>query len=260
MKKLKQYKYERYAILCQLAYPSGYQPALDFSDFEQVEIFDRFKISCVRILWQDSRKEVVVVFRGSHNVYDWLLNLCCFKSKIEDHDREFYIHWGVKKLLEQPSFLTKESNQSSPLEQNVLQVLAPLIEQGRKITFIGHSTGGSMAVLCADKLNQQKNTIIKRVVTFGQPACGGSTFANAYSLQNKTYRICCDVDVVTMLPPIPYVFKHVGRQLWLHEGVIYENIKPHKRFIISVKDWLFRPITFHYMDKYIRSKGLFDKH
>ncbi|NVK24409.1 MAG: DUF2974 domain-containing protein [Gammaproteobacteria bacterium] len=259
MKKLKQYKYERYAILCQLAYPSGYQADVDFSEFEQVEIFDRFNTSCVRIVWQESRREVVV-FRGSHNIYDWLLNLCCFKSKVVDDNRKFYVHWGVRSLLKQPSSLSFQKSTTRSLQQNVQAVLKPLVEQGKKITFVGHSTGGSLAVLCADLLNQQTQIKIKRIVTFGQPACGGNSFYKAYSLHNKTYRICCDVDMVTLLPPLPYIYRHVGRQLWLHEGVIYENIKPLKRFLISLKDWLFRPITFHYMDKYIRSKELFDKH
>ncbi|MEL7442080.1 MAG: lipase, partial [Pseudomonadota bacterium] len=34
----------------------------------------------------------------------------------------------------------------------------------------------------------------------------------------------------------------------------------HKRFLMSLHSWLLRPITYHYMRKYIRNKSLFDEH
>lgn len=257
MKRLKRYAYEKYAILCQLAYMKDSELVADFGHFEQVEILDRFGKSCVRIVWQKQKKEVVVVFRGSHNVYDWLFNLCFFKKTYRDENRKLDIHWGMHNLLKQPSSSAGKS-EKLPLDKQIQNVLIPLMEEGKRVTFTGHSTGGSLAVLFADRFYQQPNVKVKRVVTFGQPSCGGRLFYRNYSLHHKTYRICCDVDIVTFLPPLPFIYRHVGKSLWLHEGVMFENISPSKRLWLSVKSWLLRPITYHYMQKYIRNKSLFD--
>lgn len=258
MKRLKRYAYEKYAILCQLAYPNGEHYRANFEDFEQIEVFDRFKKSCVRIVWQKHKKEVVVVFRGSHNVYDWLLNLCLLQTKITVSGATYATHWGMERLLNQPSF-TAQDQTKQPLSRRLMALLMPLAAEGRRITFVGHSTGGSLAVLFADRFSRLDNVKVKRVVTFGQPSCGGRSFYRQYQLHHKTYRICCDVDIVTFLPPLPYYYCHVGKSMWLHDGVMFENIRPSKRLWLSIKSWLLRPITYHYMHKYIRNKGLFDE-
>ena len=66
MKKLKRYQYERYAILCQLAYPDAdaqYQKILD--PFHERHLVDKYGRMSVRILWVENKKEVIIVFRGS---------------------------------------------------------------------------------------------------------------------------------------------------------------------------------------------------
>ncbi len=78
-----------------------------------------------------------------------------------------------------------------------------LVAEGKKVSFTGHSSGGSMAVIAAEILEQKYPGAIKRIVTFGQPATGYWNFKRRYSLKAKTYRICCDVDMVTFLPVFP---------------------------------------------------------
>lgn len=259
MKPLKKYTYERYAILCQMAYPDGSEYEIEQGDYHQIEILDRFKTSCVRIIWQDKKKEVVVVFRGSHNVYDWLLNCCMFFKKMKSPNGDYRLHWGMVKLLQQPAYYSEELNKHK-LSDALTNTLEPLMVEGKKVSFIGHSTGGAMAVIYAQQFAEHYKNRIKRVVTFGQPSCGAKSFFNRYALHKKTYRICCDVDMVTFLPPLPGMYHHVGKQLWLHEGKIYDDIKPSQRLVISLKSWLLRPLTYHYMNKYIRNKTLFDEH
>ncbi len=259
MKRLKRYKYEHYAILCQLAYCTEPAYQLNLSDYELVEITDYSNKPCVRVLWRANKREVVVVFRGSHTVRDWLFNLCCFQYKVIFPSTEYWVHWGIAKLLKQRCKQANNNNEQA-LDQTLINLLKPLVEQGKKITFIGHSTGGAMAVLFADQFERQFPKKTKRVVTFGQPSLGGKSFAKQYLLARKTYRICCDIDMVTFLPPLPIVYFHVGKMLWLHEDVIYENIPSWKRLLLSLKSWLLGPISNHFMHKYIRHKGLFDEH
>lgn len=259
MKKLKRYKYEHYAILCQLAYRSETIHRLDLSNYQQIELLDSGKKPCVRVVWQEHKKEVVVVFRGSHSVKDWLLNLCCYQQQVKHSDQAYRVHWGIIQLLEQKCRKVGQKDKTS-LKASLLQILEPLINEGKKVTFIGHSTGGAMAVLFADLFESQFAKKTKRVVTFGQPSLGGLSFEKQYKLAHKTYRICCDIDLVTFLPPLPFYYVHVGKMLWLHEDEIYENIPSWKRLLLSLKSWLLGPISNHFMHKYIRHKGLFDEH
>ena len=260
LKKLKRYKYEHYAILCQLAYQADIDDALDTSIYQQIELVDQQQKSCARIVWQSNKKEVIVVFRGSHSWRDWLLNFCFIQRPYKPDPRIPKVHWGMALQLQQKCRSKPSTGPLLPLHQCLTELLSPMVQQGKKISFIGHSTGGAMAVLYADQFERKHPKKTKRVVTFGQPSVGGRAFANQYSLGHKTYRICCDIDMVTFLPPLPYWYVHVGKMLWLHEDVIYEHIAPWRRLLLSLRTWLLGPIANHYMHKYIRHKGLFDEH
>lgn len=295
MKKLKRYQYERYAILCQLAYSEpqfrkdnlnlnetspmqyfgdmskrflSYQPSTSSSQynetlrpFYQRDIIDKYSRKSVRILWREQKNEVIVVFRGSLGIRDWLGNLCFFPSKLKLHGANYYLHWGFKRLLFQPMYSShKNLQQALPLNELLMLVLTPLQQKGKRFTFIGHSTGGSVASIFADIFERKFPKSVKRVVTFGQPASGTVSFRRRYLLNQKTYRICCDLDIVTFMPPIPYMYWHVGKLLWLHDDTIYENTPTHIRLLRSLKSWVLRPITYHFMKKYIRNKTLFDEH
>ncbi|KHT62164.1 lipase [Photobacterium gaetbulicola] len=282
MKPLKRYQYERYAILCNLAYPTTFNHTLyGFDKNGRHEITDRWGRTIIRILW-GKESEVVVVFKGSQSLWDWLINLACFPKKIRTGTKWCRVHWGYYSLLEQSSKTTgikpnpyiseamraellqaSENNHQQnglTLYQQIEKVLLAQIKQGKKITFTGHSSGGAMAILVAHRLYQQQPTAIKRIVTFGQPATGCWSFKQDYPLAKRTYRICCDLDIVTFLPPIPFMFWHVGKMLWLHNGKIYEDTPTLARLYRSIVSWLLRPISYHYMNKYIRNKDFFDKH
>ena len=285
MKPLKRYQYERYAILCKLAYPTTFDHTLyGFSPEGRYEITDRWGRSIIRVLWGDN-KEVVVVFKGSQNLWDWLINFICIPRGKKVGSNKYHVHWGYDYLIEQKSKRKVTSiietsslhctssqhiefshasdnrfNSDSTVYQHIESVLQPLILQGKKVSFTGHSSGGAVAILVADRLSTRYPNGIKRVVTFGQPAAGLRNFKKAYRLHHRTYRICCDLDIVTFLPPIPLLYWHVGKVLWLHNGRIYENSSTPTRMYKSLISWLLRPITYHYMHKYIRNKDFFDKH
>lgn len=262
MKKLKRYQYERYAILCQLAYPDAdvhYEDVL--SPFHEVCLYDADGRISARLLSTDDKKEAIVVFRGSLGLRDWLANFLFFPVKMKNVDRQFFVHWAFRRLLNQPTQTGEKPSESTlPLRVALEHQLDLLRQKDKRLTFIGHSTGGVIATLMADYYERLHPKSIKRVVTFGQPAVGTYAWYKHYTLHHKTYRICCDLDIVTFMPPFPYIFWHVGKMLWLHDDQIYENTPTHIRFFMSLRSWLLRPFTYHLMRKYIRNKTLFDKH
>jgi predicted lipase len=273
LKKLKRYQYERYAVLCKLAYPKAFDyAALGYSEHHHYAVYNVHGAVVARILSRPKKKEVIVLFRGTQSLRDWLLNFCIFPSKAkgcfaEKAKHNGFVHFGYQFLLNQKSvpinFVTtidSTPKQFLSVYEQIEQYLKPLIESGKRITFTGHSSGGAMAVLAAQRLELSFPRGVRRVVTFGQPSASFRRFYRHYLLHKRTFRVCCDLDIVTFLPPFPGLYKHLGRSLWLHDERIYENARPIWRFYRVVSRWLLSPISYHYMHKYIRDKDFFDEH
>tara|TARA_R110002167_G_scaffold305579_1_gene509768 strand:+ start:58857 stop:59645 length:789 start_codon:yes stop_codon:yes gene_type:complete len=260
VKKLKRYQYERYAVLCKVTYQTDFDSQhLGFSRDNYAEIANRWGNICARVMWRDDHPEVLVVFRGSQTVHEWLINLLCLPKAKQFDGCYYHVHCGYDYLLEQLSNpISPEYLDDKSIFQQLHTIVSPLILLNKRITLTGHSSGGAMAILAADRLERRFPQSIKRVVTFGQSAPGFRHFQRQYLSHRRTYRICCGVDVVTFLPPFPGVFCHVGRMLWLHNERVYDNISPIKRFLLSFTSWLLSPFVSHYMHKYIRDKDFFD--
>lgn len=261
MKKLKRYQYERYAVLCNLAYSRVLkQTRYGFSPKGQRVIYNRFGQPLMRILWHDDHEEVIVVIKGSHNFADWLLNLALWKRSTRDLGLDYPIHAGFRYLILQQSVAKHPCDLANTSVYLQLQsILHPLIAKGKRVTFTGHSSGGAIGCVLADALEGRHKKSVKRVVTFGQPAFAGYAMTRRYKLSHKTYRICCDLDIVTFLPPLPGVYLHIGKLLWLYNGKIYENTSTLLRLARSITSWLLRPFSYHLMSKYIRNKDFFDE-
>ncbi|HBC2177792.1 TPA: lipase, partial [Vibrio cholerae] len=67
------------------------------------------------------------------------------------------------------------------------------------------------------------------------------------------------LDIVTFMPPVPFLYWHAGKLLWLYNGRIYENTPTWERLGRSIISWLIRPFSYHLMSKYIRNKDFFDE-
>ncbi|MBY7830022.1 DUF2974 domain-containing protein [Vibrio fluvialis] len=261
MKSLKRYQYERYAVLCNLAYPRVFkQTNYGFDPNGQRIVYNRVGKIMMRVLWSKGDDEAIVVIKGSHSLVDWLLNLGMWKRNTRELGLSYPIHAGYHYLIHQESLPGYNSDKLGlAVYERLLSYVEPLIAQGKQITITGHSSGGAIGCVLADMLEQRYPKRIKRVVTFGQPAIGGYRFHKHYRLSHRTYRVCCDLDIVTFLPPIPLYYWHVGKLLWLHNGKIYENTPTFIRLGRSLVSWLIRPFSYHLMSRYIRNKDFFDE-
>ncbi|GEM79539.1 lipase family protein [Vibrio superstes] len=262
MKSLKRYQYERYAVLCRLAYPRVFkQTAFGFDPNGQRIIRNAQGNIMMRVLWNKQREEVVLVIKGSHSVKDWLLNLGFWHKSCKNFGLDYSIHAGFHYLLSQESPPSHRDDQLGlSVFERVLAIIEPRLKHGYRLVITGHSSGGAIGSVIGDYVEHHYPKAIKRIVTFGQPAVGCWRFKKHYRLAHKTYRVCCDLDIVTFMPLIPLAYWHVGKLLWLYNGRIYENTPTFIRLGRSLISWLIRPFSYHLMSKYIRNKDFFDEH
>jgi triacylglycerol lipase len=88
-----------------------------------------------------------------------------------------------------------------------------------KVIVTGHSLGGALAVLIANRISTELpaelHADVEAVYTFGMPRPGNQSFADQYNqkLGSRTYRLVHGDDIVPTVAPSKLGFRHLGRIL-----------------------------------------------
>lgn len=137
----------------------------------------------------ESSAFVLLSFRGTENLGDWLANLNVW-STARGYGK---VHRG---------FLRAFQVVGSELE-SLLNDL-----NGRPLLLTGHSLGGALATIAAAEW--QGKIPISGVYTFGQPGVGKGGFPSFINdnYDGKFYRFVNDDDIVPRVPP---TYRHVGK-------------------------------------------------
>ena len=147
-----------------------------------------------------SKNVMVIVFRGTDDSDDWLVNLDTDPART----RHGQIHEGFAKAYDS-------------LESPIIQEI-----RARKPTYVwatGHSLGGALALVCAYDLVAQENIALYGVITFGQPMVAGKELAGFLNgrLSGRYAHIVNDADIVPRVPP---GYSHCGSLVWFtRDGV-----------------------------------------
>lgn len=83
---------------------------------------------------------------------------------------------------------------------------------GRTLWLTGHSMGGALATLAADRFARAPGLTVRALYTFGSPRVGDENFRRRFAelgLDNKTFRFVHDFDAIARVPPEP-LYRHVG--------------------------------------------------
>lgn len=168
-----------------------------------------------------SEDDIVVAFRGTDSVWEWLQNAKVVKvpfnstAKVEDG---FYSMYQT---------LTIDGKNAADYINDLLK------KDTTTIRICGHSLGAGLATLIALDL---KNYICKsfEVYTFASPYVGDQAFASQY-YAIKIYRIANRIDIITHLVGSNFGYVHVGE--------LYEFNSAFK-FGID-------PLTSHHMTTYL---------
>jgi Lipase (class 3) len=95
------------------------------------------------------------------------------------------------------------------------QLLERCVPPGGKVFVTGHSLGGALAALIANRIGTELQAGVDAVYTFGMPRPGNPAFAELYNRQlgMRTYRLVHGEDIVPTVAPTSFGFRHLGRVL-----------------------------------------------
>jgi len=96
--------------------------------------------------------------------------------------------------------------------QPLREALEPLHD--RQVWFTGHSLGGALATLAADRHLIERERRAGGVYTFGSPLIGDGAFVDGFNRRNgeRSFRFVNDRDSVTTVPPRLLGYRHVNHE------------------------------------------------
>lgn len=99
-------------------------------------------------------------------------------------------------------------------------VLSAVRPESRKIFVIGHSLGGAIAALAAEKIFDTGQLGVTAVYTFGMPRVGNQVWHQTFTgkLGERSFRMVYGEDIVPTVAPSSMGFRHVGRFLRCERG------------------------------------------
>ena len=164
------------------------QAVLQQVGFQELHFFNNKSTQCAVFAPQDGTF-AVLVFRGTHDAYNWLLNLNTWPATWQKGGS---VHSGFKSSFDA-----------------VWQVVENYLDSLQvPVYYTGHSLGGAMAVLAASSRPPYA------LYTFGCPRVGNSAFTE--TLQGfPHYRIVNHCDVFTTVPARFLNFAHTGKLIYI---------------------------------------------
>ncbi|OIW30011.1 lipase [Coniochaeta ligniaria NRRL 30616] len=150
-------------------------------------------------------KQIVVTFRGSKSVRNWISNIvfafsdCSLVSGCQVHTG-FSAAWGeVSSAVTSGVAAAKKAN------------------PGYAVVATGHSLGGAVATLAAAYLRASGTAV--DLYTYGSPRVGNDAFAGYVSAQSGLeVRVTHLDDPVPRLPPLLFGYRHTSPEYWLSDG------------------------------------------
>jgi len=170
-----------------------------------------FENHCTQSFVAHNNCFAIVCFRGTEvsEVQDILTDL---NLPLTDNHGQGQVHSGFKKALD-IVWSQQECNDHHMLKYlNGISTANP----GLKIWFTGHSLGGALATLAADRYPEAQG-----LYTFGSPRVGNEAFGANF--KTNAYRFVNNNDIVTMVPPA-IGYRHIGLLKYIDDdGHIHDN-------------------------------------
>lgn len=187
---------------------NGRHGVVDYSIFDQVEQFDIR--SCEGFFAKRGDMDYVV-FRGSDQVKDWLLNVSCGHSTAPyGNTKGIKVHTGFIKTYELVRTFIHTKVGTKP-----------------NIVVTGHSLGGALATLCALDLQYCFGKNIT-CVPVASPRVGNKLFAESFNRRLPgTIRLTHGADLIPMVPLPVMGYRHIGTEFHIGRQRLIPSIADH---------------------------------
>lgn len=154
-------------------------------------------------------QEIVVSFRGTHNLDNWIEDLKILKDK------------SPFPGCPSGTVATGFAQCYLSLADQIVPAVQALVQQfpSYPVRVTGHSLGGAISSLCALDLNINVGVQNVQVLNFGSPRVGDSDFAVYFNnVIGSIMRMTHQDDIVPHLPPYDFNFEHVPTEVWENDG------------------------------------------
>jgi triacylglycerol lipase len=158
----------------------------------------------------------VIVFRGTDNNIDWIVNLTTAALKLPEGAMHKGFHDAYQPLKPQIAKLLKEN-------------------ETKHLWITGHSLGGALAVVCAHDLMLNEHRGVDGLITFGQPMVVQQPLANRLEglLVKRYAHYVNGSDIVARIPP---GYSRIGSMVWF-DGVKVKRPKPRIAIGVEVSEF-----------------------
>lgn len=163
--------------------------------------------------YNPNTNRIVVAFRGSSNIQNWIDDLTFEKVPCQ------YCGSACPNCEVHEGFQTEWLGYATPILRDVQALMNQY--PTASILIAGHSLGASCVVHCAAHMTLKFGTAIDIVpYGFGTPRVGNTAFSEFVSSQtgSRTQRIVHKKDPVPHVPPMDFGFLHSPHESWYNVG------------------------------------------
>lgn len=140
----------------------------------------------------------VIAFRGTQEPKDWITDAKFEKDRDDANGNGAKIHHGFLTAIES-------------VWPSIVDWIAERQLQNKPLWIAGHSLGGALAALAADRALSLGWTV-NGLYTYGQPRVGNKRYIDALAgkLSGRYFRFVNNKDIVTRVPPRKLRYEHGG--------------------------------------------------
>ncbi|KAI9042047.1 lipase family protein [Aspergillus affinis] len=149
-----------------------------------------------------TNKLLVLAFRGSRSIENWIANLDFGLDKVEGLCSGCQAHGGFYKAWQSVADDITASVKSATAEY-----------KDYKLVFTGHSFGAALATFAATALRNDGYEI--DLYSYGSPRLGNKALATYITGQGTNYRVTHTNDIVPRVPPSLLGFTHWSPEYWI---------------------------------------------